>query len=153
MNIFYPPKEFSFKYNNWTRVNLFKLIPYPLANIIIFLSFSRKKFYKNFPFVSYFIYSTFLSLTLFTPANLSEDFWKTPGQPGVQPGDLQIPGFVWGFWRKTTVRRRLIEFLLFNLALGRRPSLNSFYYMMLTIYFLRSLKKVSRQHPLILNIS
>ena len=35
---------------NSTRVNIFKLIPYALANIIFFLSFRRKKIYKNFPF-------------------------------------------------------------------------------------------------------
>ena len=117
MNIFYPPKEFSFKYNNWTwtRVNLFKLIPYPLANIIIFLSFRRKKFYKNFPFcqllyllhllVSYFIYSSELIWGLLKNPGSTRGSTRGFANPlgdlqiprWVQPGDLQIPGLVWGF--------------------------------------------------------
>ena len=77
------------------------------------------------------------------------------------------------------VRRRLVEFLVFNsihwnksdppsaknrlvstqfstqagTLFFKQTELNSAYYIMTTIYFLRSLKKVSRQHPLILNIS
>ena len=50
------------------------------------------------------------------------------------------------------IRRRLIEFMVFNSAFGRWLSLNSAYFIMITIYFLRSLKKVSRQHPLKRNI-
>ena len=84
---------------------------YPLANIIIFLSFRRKKFYKNFPFcqllyllhlfVSYFLYSSEIIRGLLK--NPGSTRGSTPrvgstrgfGNPRV--GDFQIPGLVWGF--------------------------------------------------------
>ena len=50
-------------------------------------------------------------------------------------------------------RRHLVEFLVFNSVFGRWRSLKSTYYIMNTIYFLQSLEKVPRQHPLTLKIS